>query len=46
MANAIFGFIGCGNMGSAIIGGVIASGYATPDEIIAEVEKQLGVISD
>lgn len=29
------GFIGCGNMGSAFIGGVIRSGYAQPDEIIA-----------
>lgn len=29
------GFIGCGNMANAIIGGVIRQGYAAPDEIIA-----------
>lgn len=29
------GFIGCGNMASAIISGVLSSGYAEADEIIA-----------
>ena len=29
------GFIGCGNMARAIISGVLSSGYAEPDEIIA-----------
>ena len=28
------GFIGCGNMANAIMGGVISSGLMTPDEII------------
>ena len=29
------GFIGCGNMGGAIMGGIIAKGYADAEHIIA-----------
>ena len=32
---AKLGFIGCGNMARALIGGVIASGYADPRDILA-----------
>ena len=28
-------FIGCGNMGGAIMGGILAKGYADADHIIA-----------
>lgn len=30
-----YGFIGCGNMGQAIIGGIISSGLAQPADIVA-----------
>ncbi len=47
-----YGFIGCGNMGQAIIGGIISSGLAQPSDIIAcdpmeanlsTVHKQYGI---
>lgn len=46
--------IGCGNMGSAIVRGLLASGWATPDQILvthpsatkaAQLTQQLGVQS-
>lgn len=35
MERTKLGFIGCGNMARALIGGVIASGYADPGDILA-----------
>jgi pyrroline-5-carboxylate reductase len=32
--NKIIGFIGCGNMGQAMMGGIIKAGLAAPDNII------------
>ena len=46
------GFIGSGNMGRAIIGGMIAAGFYTPSQILAsartketveKIEKELGI---
>ena len=34
------GFIGCGNMASAMIGGIIKKGIAAKDEIIASGRSQ------
>ena len=36
------GFIGCGNMANAIMGGVISSGLMTPDEIIGSDPLESG----
>lgn len=33
--NKTIGFIGCGNMGSAMIGGILSAGLVTPGQIIA-----------
>ena len=50
--NKKIGFIGCGKMASAIIGGVLASGVVSPDNIVAaeisqekaeEKSKELGI---
>ena len=35
MKNKVIGFIGAGNMGSAMIGGICKSGLAAPEQIIA-----------
>ena len=32
------GFIGCGNMASAIIGGILNKGLAKPEDILASVK--------
>lgn len=42
-----YGFIGCGNMGGAIIRGMLASGYTTPANIMASAhsQKHLEVLS-
>ncbi len=37
------GFIGCGNMAKAIIGGIIGAGLANPEEIIASDVYQAGL---
>ncbi len=46
------GFVGCGNMGRAIMGGILSKGLATKEEIVASdtseaarenVEKQFGI---
>jgi pyrroline-5-carboxylate reductase len=34
------GFIGCGNMGSAMIGGILKNGLASKDEIIASCKSE------
>lgn len=34
------GFIGCGNMASAIIGGILNKGLAQPEDICASVKTQ------
>ena len=34
------GFIGCGNMGSAILGGLIKSGFVNADEIIVSTKTE------
>lgn len=40
MMNKTIGFIGCGNMGSAMIGGITASGLCAPAQIIASAHTQ------
>lgn len=37
---AKLGFIGCGNMASAIIGGIIAKGLASPEDVVASNHTQ------
>ena len=34
------GFIGCGNMGSPILGGLIKSGFVSSDEIIVSTKTE------
>lgn len=34
------GFVGCGNMGSAILKGILAAGLADPDEVIASCHTE------
>ena len=34
------GFIGCGNMGSAMVGGLIKSGFVTSDDIIVSTKTE------
>ncbi|GFZ33358.1 pyrroline-5-carboxylate reductase [Clostridium zeae] len=36
----VLGFIGCGNMGAAMVGGIIASGIVTNDNIIASTKTK------
>lgn len=46
MVNRRIGFIGCGNMAKAIIGGMVNSGYASPEEIVASnrsMEKLINI---
>lgn len=38
--NKKIGFIGCGNMGSAMIGGILSSGLSTADKLIASDKFQ------
>ncbi|GAA0079234.1 pyrroline-5-carboxylate reductase [Clostridium sp. CTA-5] len=38
--NRRIGFIGCGNMGSSIVGGLIASGFAKNDQIIVSTKTE------
>lgn len=39
--NRRIGFIGCGNMGSSIVGGLIASGFAKNDQIIVSTKTEV-----
>ena len=34
------GFIGCGNMGSAMVGGLIKSGFVSADDIIVSTKTE------
>lgn len=40
MMDKIIGFIGCGNMGSSMVKGILNSGLSTPDHIIASTRTQ------
>lgn len=37
------GFIGCGNMGSAMVGGLIKSGFQKKEDIIVSARTQASV---
>lgn len=40
MKHKTIGFIGCGNMGSAMVSGIVSSGLCPPDDIIASAHTQ------
>ena len=42
----VLGFIGCGNMGAAMVGGIIASGIVEKDDIIASTKSEVASEAD
>lgn len=44
MMNRKIGFIGCGNMGSAIVGGLISSGFSTREDIIISTKTEASAV--
>ena len=40
MLGETIGFIGCGNMGSAMIGGIVGSGLIPADKVIASARSK------